>query len=124
MGKFLIWWGINAVSLYVVASLLPGVHVAGGIGTLLIVALIIGLVNAIVRPVVYLLSCGLIILTIGLIIPIINALLLLLADSLAGTRFEIDTFLWAVIAALLMGLINSVLHGIIEPKEKRKQDEH
>ena len=124
MRKFVIWWGVNAISLFVVAEILPGVTVQEGLGTLLLVALVIGLVNAIVRPILYLMSCGLIVITLGLIIPVLNAVLLLLADSLAGGRFEVDNVLWAIIAAFLMGVINSVLNKQIEPDEDKKKKPH
>jgi uncharacterized membrane protein YvlD (DUF360 family) len=58
----------------------------------------------------------------GLAIPVLNALLLLLADELAGDAFEIDGLLWAVIAAILMGIINSVLNGIFKEDEEQKRN--
>jgi putative membrane protein len=122
MKQFLLWWLFNAISLFIVASVLPGVEIREGIGTLLLVALIIGLVNAVLRPILYLASCGFIILTLGLIIPVLNALLLLLADEVAGSRFEIDGLLWAILAAILMGIINSVLHRLVKDDEEKKKD--
>jgi putative membrane protein len=121
MGNFFMWWFINTISIFAVSAILPGVTLEDSIGSVLLVSLIIGLVNAIVRPVLYIASCGLIILTLGLVIPILNALLLLLADSLAGSRFEVDGILWAVIAAILMGIINSVLQGLIKPERKKEE---
>lgn len=124
MRDFLLWWLFNAISLFVVAAVLPGVKLAEGIGTLLLVALIIGLVNAILRPILYFLSCGFIILTLGLVIPVLNALLLLLADEMAGSRFEIDGLLWAILAAILMGIINSVLHHFAGDDEKDRNKQY
>lgn len=123
MRNFLIGWAINALTLFIVANLLPGIEVNGGIGSLLLVALIIGLVNAIIRPLLYFLSCALIVLTAGLVIPLLNAGLLLLSDWLAGTRFEIDGLLWALAAAILMGIVNAILHnllGVDDRKERRR----
>ncbi|NJL92308.1 MAG: phage holin family protein [Anaerolineae bacterium] len=123
MRRLILSWLVNAVSLFVVASVLPGVTLAEGITTLLLVALLIGLINAVLRPLLYFASCGLIVLTLGLIIPILNALLLLLADRLAGDRFEIAGIGWAIIAALMMGVINAVLTQILAPeKEKKDKD--
>ncbi|MBZ0194155.1 MAG: phage holin family protein [Deltaproteobacteria bacterium] len=124
MKSFLLWWLFNTISLFVVAELLPGVEVREGVGTLLLVALIIGLVNAVLRPILYLASCGFIILTLGLIIPVLNALLLMLADELAGRRFEIDGFLWAIAAAILMGIINSVLHHLVKEDDSNRKESY
>jgi putative membrane protein len=121
MGKFLLWWLVNTVSLFVVSEILPGVEREEGIVPLLLIALLIGVINAMLRPILYFVSCGLILITLGLIIPVLNALLLLLADEVAGDAFEVDGLLWAVIAALLMGLINSILNGVFKGEEDEKQ---
>ena len=121
MQKFLIGWLINAISVFVVSEILPGVEREEGIVPLLLIALLIGVINAMLRPILYIASCGLIILTLGLIIPVLNALLLLLADAIAGDAFEIDGLLWAVIAAILMGIINSVLHSLFKQDEDKKR---
>ena len=124
MRNFLIGWALNALTLYLVANILPGVDVAGDFGSVVLVALIIGLVNAILRPVLYLLSCGLIVVTLGLIIPVLNAILLLLADELAGDRFNIDGILWAIVCAVLMGIINSVLHNVFVSEDRKEKKRH
>jgi putative membrane protein len=122
MGNFLIWWLVNTISVFVVSEVLPGVEREEGILPLLLIALLIGVINAMLRPILYFVSCGLIIITLGLAIPVLNALLLLLADELAGDAFEIDGLLWAVIAAILMGIINSVLNGIFKEDEEQKRN--
>lgn len=122
MRQFLVWWLFNSISLFLVTAILPGVDISEGVWTLLLVALLIGLINAVLRPILYLLSCGFIIITLGLIIPVLNALLLLLADELAGKSFEIDGLLWAILAAILMGIINAVLHRLIKDDDKKDRD--
>jgi putative membrane protein len=122
MGNFLIWWLVNTISVFVVSEVLPGVEREEGILPLLLIALLIGVINAMLRPILYFVSCGLIIITLGLAIPVLNALLLLLADELAGDAFEIDGLLWAVIAAILMGIINSILNGIFKGEEEQKRN--
>lgn len=122
MRQFLVWWLFNSISLFLVTVILPGVDISEGVWTLLLVALLIGLINAVLRPILYLLSCGFIIITLGLIIPVLNALLLLLADELAGKSFEIDGLLWAILAAILMGIINAVLHRLIKDDDKKDRD--
>ena len=115
------WWLVNTISLFVVSEILPGVEREEGIVPLLLIALLIGVINAMLRPILYFASCGLIVLTLGLIIPVLNALLLLLADEIAGDAFEIDTFWWAVLAAILMGIINSILNGLFKGDEDEKR---
>lgn len=121
MTKFLAWWLVNTFSLLAVAYLLPGVHIERNFLTVLLVVLLIGVINAILRPLLYFASCGLIILTLGLIIPILNALLLLLADSIAGDAFEIDSLGWAVLAAIIMGIINWAIGRLTEDESDKKE---
>ena len=66
---------VNAAALFVAVQLIPGMHFVGGVGKLLLVALVFGLVNAVVRPVLTLLSCPLIVVTLGLFLLVINALM-------------------------------------------------
>jgi putative membrane protein len=111
---------VNAVALLVAAWLLPGVHL-GAAGshptthdwvTLLVVALIFGLVNAVIRPLVILLSLPLEILTLGLFTFVINALMLLLTSWIVqgmGFGFRIDGFLTALLGALVISVVSFVL---------------
>jgi len=123
MKNFLVWWLANAVSLFVVTLVLPGVHVAEGVVALAFVAFVIGAVNALLSPLLRFLACGFIVMTMGLIIPVLNALLLVFADWLIGDAFEIDGFGWAILAALIMSVVNWALSGLLgddKKKDKRK----
>ncbi len=112
--NFLLRLIINAVALAVTAAVLPGIHIINNeIGTLLIVAFIFGLVNAVLKPILYVLSCPLIILTLGLFALAINALMLLITDALSGDRFTVDGFWWAVLGGLVVGLIAAILEGVL-----------
>ena len=111
---------INAVALLITAWLIPGIHL-GAAGpnptqhdwvTLLIVALIFGLVNAVIRPIVILLSLPIEILTLGLFTFVINAFMLLLTSWIAqgmGFGFRVDGFLTALLAALIISIVSFVL---------------
>jgi putative membrane protein len=103
---------INAAALFVAVQLIPGMHFVGGVGKLLLVALVFGLVNAVVRPVLTLLSCPLIVVTLGLFLLVINALMLGLTSWLS-TRldlgFHVDGFWPALIGGLVIGLVSTVL---------------
>jgi putative membrane protein len=111
---------INALALLVAAWLVPGIRL-GAAGrhptthdwlTLLLVALIFGLVNAVIRPLVILLSLPLEIVTLGLFTFVINALMLLLTSWIAqgmGLGFRVDGFLAALLGALIVSVVSFAL---------------
>ena|SRR5689334_13502366 len=99
----LIRWLINAIALILVAYWIPGFHVAG-FATALWVALVLGLLNAIVRPVLILLTLPITILTLGLFTLVINAAILLFVSNVTK-GFTIDGFAPAFIAAILLWAI-------------------
>jgi putative membrane protein len=125
MRNFLLRLVVNGIAIAVVAALLPGIHVVNNdLGTLAILALIFGLVNAIVRPVVMVLSCPFIILTLGILIPVINGLMLMLTAWIAGDRMQVDGLGWAILGGLIMGLVVLVLEsalGLREDDRKRRE---
>ena len=82
--KLILRWLITAVSLYAAVLIVPGISVDGNAWVAFtIMALVLGLVNALVRPVLKMLSCGLIILTLGLFVFVINAATFMLASWIA-----------------------------------------
>jgi putative membrane protein len=117
---FLLSLIINAVALLITAWVIPGIHL-GAAGphpttndwvTLLIVALIFGLVNAVIRPILILLSLPLEIITLGLFTFVINAFMLLLTSWIAqgmGLGFRVDKFLSALLGALIISIVSFVL---------------
>ena len=119
--SFLLKLIINAVALLITAHIIPGIHL-GAAGprpttndwiTLLIVALIFGLVNAAIRPILVLLSLPLEIITLGLFIFVINAFMLLLTSWIAqglGLGFRVDKFLAALLGALIISIVSFVLN--------------
>ncbi|HVT02154.1 MAG TPA: phage holin family protein [Thermoanaerobaculia bacterium] len=105
----LIRWLLNAVALYVV-SYLPGIHV-NSIATLFVAALVLGLLNALVRPILYWLTLPLTVLTLGLFLIVLNALMLEITSMLVR-GFRIDSFVWAIVGAVVLGLISLVTNRI------------
>ena len=113
---------ITAVSLWIATLLISGIElttesVPGKIGTLLAVAVIFGVVNAVLRPIIKTLGCGLYVLTLGLIAVVINGLLFLLTSWIAGQfdlPFHVDDF-WpsAVLGALLVGVVSWLLNLLV-----------
>ena len=120
MIPFLLRLVVNAVALVVTAYILPGIHVETSIGPLLLVALIFGVVNALLKPVIAILSCPLIIITLGLFYLVVNGLMLLITDALAGGRFEVDGLGWAILGGIVMGLVGMVLESFLGLDEREE----
>lgn len=118
MAHFVLRLVVNAIALVITAYILPGIHVETDIGPLVIVALIFGVVNALAKPVITILSCPLIIITLGLFYLVVNGLMLLITDSLAGDRFEVDGLGWAILGGIVMGLVGMMLEGALGLNEK------
>jgi putative membrane protein len=119
--RFLTWVTVNALALAAAIGLLSGIALTGRtdgdrVVTLLLVALVFGVVNAVVRPVVKLLSLPFIILTLGLLIFVINALMLLLTGWLSrqvGLGFHVDGFWTAVVGAVIVAVATWVLELVL-----------
>jgi len=107
----LLVWILNAVALLAVAYLLPGITVAS-FGSALWAALILGLVNMLVKPVLILLTLPITIVTLGLFLFVINALLFWFVGSML-TGFKVNGFWWAVIGAIVYSLISGFLTNLI-----------
>lgn len=121
MGKFLLRVIINAIAIAITASLLPGIHVVNrDLGTLLIIGLIFGLINALLKPILSFLTCPFIIITLGLFIFVINGALLLLTANLSGGRLTIDSFWWAVGGGIVMGIVGLIMETLLGLREKKK----
>ena len=108
---FLIRLCLNALALLIVSTVVPGIEVRGVLPALS-AAFFLGLVNAILRPVIVILTLPLTILTLGLFIPVINAFLLKLV-SLMIRGFEVHGFWSAVLGAVLLSLVSGLLNFFI-----------
>lgn len=110
--KLLVRWLVNAAALWAAASLVPGIVVTGGLGALLVAALVVGLLNALVKPVLVVLTLPLTVLSLGLFLLVLNGFLLWLAGALAP-GLHLEGFLAAVLGALVMSVVGMVLHSIL-----------
>ena len=110
--RLLVRFAANAVALYVAAWLLSGVTYGDQGWTLLVAAAVFTLVNMWLRPVVRLLSLPLIIVTLGLFLFVVNVLMLYVTDWLVGD-FEIRSFGAGVLAAIVVSVVNWVLHALV-----------
>ncbi|MCZ7559830.1 MAG: phage holin family protein [Burkholderiaceae bacterium] len=109
--SLIIGWAINAASLLVLAWLMPAVTVAG-FGTALVAALVLGLLNAVIRPVLLVLTLPVNLLTLGLFTFVINGFLFWLAARfLEG--FEVRSFGWAMLAAIVYSLISWTVSALL-----------
>jgi putative membrane protein len=119
--RFLIWVVVNALALAAATYLLTGITLTGAtdgdrVLTLVLVAIVFGLVNAVVRPVVKLLSLPFIILTLGLLVFVINGLMLLLTSWVSGQiglGFHVDGFWTAVLGGLVVMVASWVLELLL-----------
>lgn len=110
--KFIKSWLITAFAVLVTALLLNKHLRYGSPGDLLLAAFLLGILNAFIRPLLFLLALPLLIGTLGLFMIVINGCLLYLVHGLMGTRFEIDGFGWAMLASVLIGMISFPLNLI------------
>jgi len=123
--KFLVWIVVNALALAVATWLLDGIMLTDitaedRLVTLVLVALIFGVVNALVRPIVKTLSLPFILLTLGLLIFVINALMLMLTSWISGKvglGFEVDGFWTAMLGAVIVMVATWVLELVLPDRE-------
>lgn len=130
MNRFALRWAINMVALYVTvgSGWIPGIHAENTTGMAIMgMALIFTLVHTVLSPLLKLLSCSLIVLTMGLFILIINTFLFWLTgwigNSFApGFGYTIDSVWAAVLGALVVGVVNLVLSFVFREELKSKRD--
>jgi len=108
--KILIKWLLMTVSIMLTAYLLPGVSVKS-LGTAVVTALVLGLINAVLRPVLIILTLPLTILTLGLFILILNGLLVLMTSVLVS-GFTVLNIWWAMLFSIVFSVISFVLNRI------------
>ena len=116
--RLILIWMCNALALLAVAYLLPGINV-DGFTSALIAALVLGLINALIRPVLILLTLPITVLTLGLFILIINGLLFWFAGSVLR-GFEVSGFWVGVMGALLYSILSSVFSLLIPRRTLRQ----
>lgn len=124
--NLLIRWIIASFSLFVAAWLVPGIRVEGNAwGVYAVMAVILGLINAIIRPILKLLSLPIIILTLGLFLLVINGITLWMASALAikvfHVGFYVDGFWSALLGALIVSVVSMILSAFFR---KREEDMH
>ncbi len=128
--RFLIRTVVTAVALWVATALVSGISVTGSstgedVLTLLVVAIIFGLVNAVLKPIIKVLGCLFYLLTLGLIAFVVNALLFLLVNWLSGLLnlpFHVDGFWSAFWGAIIVGLVSWLINLVIPDPQPDGRD--
>lgn len=108
--NFLIRLLISALVAFGLSYLLPGVHIDGFV-TALILALVLAVLNLLVKPILVLLTLPITILTLGLFLLVINAGIILIASRLID-GFKVDGFWWALLFSILLSVTSSILHSM------------
>lgn len=109
--NLLIGWLISGLSIFISAKLIPGVHVRD-LSTALIVAIVLGVINTFIKPILTLLTLPITIVTLGLFSLIVNALLILLVSRLVD-GFQVSGLMAAILFGLVLSVVNSILNIIV-----------
>ena len=123
--KLIIRWAIASLALFAAAWLVPGITVDGdGWVVYAVMALVLGMINAIVRPLLKLLTCPLILLTLGLFVLVINGITLWLASAIAvnwfGVGFYVDGFWSGFLGALIVSVVTVILSALVREEKDDK----
>ncbi len=113
--NFIIRLLVTAAVAYGLAHFLSGVHIPD-FKDAVIFALVLAVLNAIIKPILVILTLPITIITLGLFLFVINAIIILLADK-AMDGVKIDGFMWALIFSLILSLISSLLQGLLTEKK-------
>ncbi|MPZ47952.1 MAG: phage holin family protein [Dehalococcoidia bacterium] len=112
-------WLMLSFAVWVAAELIPGIHLEG-LGSTLAVAAILGLLNLYLRPILFMLSLPVTIVTFGLFVIVVNAILLGLTDWLAnifdGVRFDVDGVGSALLGSVVISIVSLLIGSFIKPE--------
>jgi putative membrane protein len=114
MMGLLVAWALLAVAFFLTTQVVPGIHVTGGVFAYLLTALVFGLVNSILGPVLRIATLPLRIVTLGMFAFVLNAALLL-AVAHYVTALTIDNFLTAIVGAFVLSIVSALLNAIVGP---------
>lgn len=118
--RFIIKLLLTAVAVLLTSYVLPGVNTEGGFGTAILVAGLLAILNVTLKPLIILFTIPITFMTLGLFLFVINALIILLADSIID-GFSVDGFWWALLFSLILSFFGSVFDKEID-KDKRNRN--
>lgn len=113
---FILNWLISGLAILIAAYIIPGIHVEGFFPAL-VTALVLGLINAFIKPIIIILTLPINILTLGLFTLVINAALILLTSAIVP-GFTVDGFFWALLFSVALSLVNFALSKISQEFQK------
>jgi putative membrane protein len=125
--KFLIRWLITSISVAAAVLLVPGIRIEGTAGwwAVIVMALVLGLLNAVLRPILALLSCSLIVLTMGLFIFVVNGATFLASSWVAvnwlNIGFYIDGIWPAILGSIVVSVVSFLLSLFLVDREEKKK---
>lgn len=106
--NLLINWLISALVIIITSYILPGVHI-DGFTTALVVAVVLGMINIFIKPILIILTLPINILSLGLFTFVINAVIIILVSKIVP-GFKVDGFIWALLFSIILSIINSFAH--------------
>lgn len=115
--QFLLRWLVNFLGLWVAANLVSGITYGDKVRYLILAALVFSIVNALIRPLVIILSLPAIVLTLGLFTLVVNTLMLYLT-AFFYHRFHVDSFWSALFAVVIIWLVNYLLNDLTKPTDQ------
>ena len=123
----LIRLAISAIAVWIATLVVPGITVSasgvpGKVGTIIVVAIIFGVINTVLRPIIKAVGCAFYVLTLGLVALVVNGALFLLTSWIAGKLslpFHVNGFWTAVLGALIVGVISWLLNALVPDKTRK-----
>lgn len=110
--KFFLNWLLSALAITISSYALSGIHIANFI-TALILAIVLGFLNAVVKPILLLLTLPLTIVTLGLFALIVNGIIIVLASWFVP-GFVVENILWAILFSILVTIVTFLLHSFVD----------
>ncbi|WP_345242411.1 phage holin family protein [Pontibacillus salipaludis] len=108
---------LNAVAIIAVDQLFDSIYLEG-IGTAILASFILSILNVIVRPILVVLTLPITVLSLGLFLFVINAITLMITQALLGSSFEIEGFGMAILAAIILSILNLILNQLFKDAKK------
>lgn len=115
--RFFVRLIITALAVFISARILPGVRVEGGL-TAILVALVLSLLNAFVKPLLVILTIPITVVTLGLFLLVINALMILATAKLVGAGFQVDGFWYALLFSIVLTIVVSLLNTLVKEQKR------
>lgn len=103
---------ISAVAVYVASLFIPGIRVSGGVGTYLIVAIVLGFLNAFIKPILTILTIPITVITLGLFLLVLNVLMVYLTAYLVS-GFAVSGFIAALLFSIVVSIVTALIDAIV-----------